>query len=334
MNQAWLFPGQGSQYPGMGRGLWERYSEAQVIAEEAEALSGLPLRQIGLLGPIERLRRCDVLEPLLTAISLSYAEILRGHGLVPSFVAGYSAGEIAALGCAGVVSRTDALRIAILRGRLLQGAAEALSGRMVAAYRIPASAVTSVITELESVGTIAIAAWNAPDHTTIVGDEALVRHAEAELLALDAETAAIDVAGPWHCRLLDRVAGEALRHFEAIRFRPPVVPVYTSASGRIESAPDRLRQCLADQLCVPVLWQAILEDLRRRGVRSFLEVGPGRVLSGLLRRAWTDPEPYEIRTTEGRTGGTKPLEKLINRDRSSVPRKSLTNCTGASDYYA
>jgi [acyl-carrier-protein] S-malonyltransferase len=262
MGPAWLFPGQGAQYPGMGRRLWDRFAQARSIAEEAEALSGLPLREIARRGPADRLRRCDVLEPVLAAVSLSYAAILREHGRAPAFVAGYSAGEVAALCCAGAITRTDALRIAVHRGRILQDAAAARPGRMIAAYRIPAAVVAAVVAELAPRGALAIAAWNAPDHVTLAGDEATIGLAERRLLRLKAEVAPIDVAGPWHCHLLDRAAERAAGVLEAIPFRAPTVPVYTSASGRIETDPGRLRRDLAEQLRAPVRWGAILDDLR------------------------------------------------------------------------
>jgi [acyl-carrier-protein] S-malonyltransferase len=311
MKAAWLFPGQGAQYPGMGRELCDRYPPARGIFAEAEALSGLPLRQIGLRGPDARLRQCDVLEPLLTATSVAYASFLRDQGLEPGSVAGYSAGEVAALFCAGVLTLTDALKVAVLRGRVLHEASQALPGRMVAVYGVPAAAVEEVVRFLRPRGPIAVGAWNAPEHTTVVGHPAVVGEAERLALALGAELSVIDVAGPWHCELAAAAAGRVARLLEEVRFGPPRLPVYTSATGGTESEPGRLRECLAVQICQPVLWQPIVADLYRQGVRQFLEAGPGRFLYSLMRRSGLDAAAYVAAFVERENGKAVALPKIL-----------------------
>jgi [acyl-carrier-protein] S-malonyltransferase len=278
-----LFPGQGAQYPGMGRVIYDQFPRAREILRQAEALSGLPLREVCLRGPDVRLRQPNVLEPALTALAVSYVELLAGHGVRPDCVAGYSAGEVAALYAAGVVSLTDALRLAVRRGRALQEATTD-AGRMVAVAQLPTTAVERVIAGLRSRGHLAVAAWNAVDHTTIVGEEARIQEAARELRALGGVLTDVAVAGPWHCAW---VAGAARRVQEAIadmEFRPPRVPVYTSATGEPEDCPERLRHGLAEQIARPVRWRPIVTDLLRLGVRHFVEVGAGRTLYGFLLR--------------------------------------------------
>lgn len=309
MKAAWLFPGQGAQYPGMGGELCKRYPPANEIFAEAEALSGLPLRQIGLRGPDSRLRQCDVLEPLLTAISVSYASYLRDEGLEPDYVAGYSAGEIAALYAAGVLSRTEALRIAVIRGRVLHQASLGLAGRMVAVYGIPGDAVDEIVAAQGSKA-IAVGAWNGPDHTTIVGEPALVGAAERQALALGATLSVIDVEGPWHCGLAARAADEVAARLTEFRFGLPRVPIYTSVSGSTESDPNRLREALAAQIALPVRWRHMLADMFRREVRQFLEAGPGRFLYSLMMRSELDPAAYTAAFVEREQGKSVPLAKI------------------------
>jgi [acyl-carrier-protein] S-malonyltransferase len=307
---AWLFPGQGTQYPGMGCALWEKSARARDIVAEAETLSDLPLRQIARRGPDSRLRQCDVLEPLLTAIAAGYVAWLREQGLDPDCVAGYSAGEVAALYTAGVFGLSEALHIAVLRGRILHQAAQTLSGRMVGIYRVPAAAVEEIVAALQQKGMIAVGAWNAPDHTTIVGEPALVGEAERRALALGAELSVIDIAGPWHCPLAAAAARQLAAALEAIPFQDPRLPAYTSASGRLESEPARLREGLATQVYLPVCWRAVVTDMFDQGVRQFLEAGSGRFLYSLMRRSGLDPTAYAAAFVERENGTAVPLPKI------------------------
>lgn len=302
MRIAWLFPGQGSQYIGMGQGLFELSASAKEIFDEAEAISGLPLRELSLNGPAERLRDCDVLEPLLTAISLSYAAFLQQQKVRPSCVAGYSAGEIAALYSAGVVGLRDALRIASLRGKILHEAARSLSGKMLAVYRLRAQAMEEIVGDLETQGAIAIAAWNAPDHITIVGEEELVAKAQLHAISLGAETAAVDIAGPWHCRLAEHTAKRIGAALSDIRFNFPTVPIYMSSTGAIGRDPESIRRCLVEHVYKPVRWSTSLSNMVASGVQHFIEVGPGRVLKGFVKRAVPPQGGCDVMFLEGQNG--------------------------------
>jgi [acyl-carrier-protein] S-malonyltransferase len=302
MKIAWLFPGQGSQYVGMGQGLFELSASAREIFAEAEAISGLPLREISINGPAERLRDCEVLEPLLAAISLSYAAFLQEQEVHPWCVAGYSAGEVAALYSAGVIGLHDALKIANLRGKILHQVAQSLSGKMLAVYRISAHAVEQIVRDLKNEGTIAVAAWNAPDHTTIVGEEALVVKAQRQARSLGAEVATLDVAGPWHCRLAEYAAKRIGASLSGIHFSFPTIPIYMSSTGTIAYDPDALRRCLVEHVYRPVRWSATLNAMVASGVQHFIEVGPGRVLKGFVRRVIPAHDGCSVMFLEGQNG--------------------------------
>jgi [acyl-carrier-protein] S-malonyltransferase len=285
MKSGWLFPGQGSQYPGMGRGFFESSPVIRRIFEDAEAISAQPLREISIDGSAACLRNCAVLEPLLAAFSLSYIALLRSKGARPHCVAGYSAGETAALYCSEVISRDDALQIAAARGRILQAAATHLPGRMAAIFDIPAATIRQMVRDAAREGIIEVAGCNAADHITIVGEDTVMRRVEHQAAALGASVYPLDVHGTWHCMLAREAANEITNYLEDIAFHPPTVAVYTSASGTLEYHPERLRQCLADQIYKPVLWKAAISNMAsQHDVRHFIEVGGGRTLKGITRR--------------------------------------------------
>jgi [acyl-carrier-protein] S-malonyltransferase len=311
MKMAWMFPGQGSQYPGMGRHLIATYPRATAILREAEAVCGLPLESVMVRGPGEALRRADVLEPALTALNIAYACYLREHGLEPDAVAGYSAGEVAALHCAGVVALGDALRIAALRGAALRDYAPRVDGRMAVILRVPAADVEVIVADLGRAGMIAIAARNGPDHTTIVGDTTTVLEAERRALSRGAEVNAVDVDGPWHCALVAAAAMQVRVGIREVEFHSPAIPVYCSASGKVESDPERLRDNVVDQMHRPVLWWPILAEWLRRGVRHLVEVGPGRFLGSIVKRASSPPAAPQVHFLERENGRPPAMGKIV-----------------------
>ncbi|HEX9282710.1 MAG TPA: ACP S-malonyltransferase [Gemmatimonadales bacterium] len=307
---AWLFPGHGSQYPGMGREVLQVSAAAREVFEAAEDLSELPLRKVMLSGPAERLGRPAMLEPALAALSLAHAAWLADYGLAPDSVAGYSAGEVAALYAAGVLCRVDALRLAVLRGRVLERAAAGPAVRTVALCCVPSRQVADLVRSLESRGPIAIAGWNAEDHTTITGMAEIVCDAERSARALGAVASAVEVGGAWHSPMLAEAAAEVLDWSRDVEFRPPCVPLYAGASGRRESDPDRIRLCVARQICQPVRWRQVLDSLLRNGCTRFLELGPGGVLTSFLRRRRRGDLALDVQCVERRGGALGALDRL------------------------
>lgn len=305
---AWVFPGHGSQYAGMGRETLRVSASAREVFAQAEALTGLPVRQVMLRGPGERLTRPALLEAALAALSLSHALILEEAGLVPDRVAGYSAGEVAALYAAGVVRRDDALRLATMRGEILERAAAGPPARMAALYGIPAGYVAEIVWALQGSGTIAVAGWNAADHATVVGCPAVVVEAERRARALGAQVSTVEVAGAWHCGAVADAAEEAWARSREVEFRSPRVPFYTGATGGAETDPERIRLSVARQICEPVLWHLVVEQMVRGGCLRFLELGPGGVLSGFLKRR-RDAPALEVRCVERRGGALSSGER-------------------------
>jgi [acyl-carrier-protein] S-malonyltransferase len=303
---AWLFPGHGSQYPGMGREVLESSVAAREIFDAVEALAGFPVREAMLRGPAERLSRPLLLEPALTALALSHAALLEERGLAPDYVGGYSAGEVPAIHVAGVVGRHDALRLAVLRGRILERAASGPRVRMAALHGIPALLVEEIVFKLQHRGLLAVAGWNAPDHLTLVGAEEVVMEAERRARGRGAMTAVVTVAGAWHSPAVAGAAAEAWAESLEIEFRAPILPLFLGSTGQVERDPARIRAGIAEQICQPVRWRETVEGLLRCGCTRFLELGPGGVLGGFLRRNEA-ARACEVRSVERRGGRVSTL---------------------------
>ena len=296
MRRAWLFPGHGAQAPGMSEGA------DPGLLDLAQALAGKPLREIGLRGPAAALRDPLVVEPLLTAVQLSR---LRTLGVGPDdLVAGYSAGETAALSAAGVLSERDALRAAVIRGQVLSLCADGDS-RMVAVYGIPAAAAAKVVRGAFPEGEIEIAGWNGPEHLTIVGRSRDVARAGALVRRAGAALADIDVAGPWHSRRARNAAREIHRRLQSVTFHRPVRPIYLCASGRLEDDPERIRDLYARGVAAPTRFGRILRHLASSGAEVLVDVGPGRVLYALALLA-PAPEAIAVRSADRDARGAPP----------------------------
>jgi [acyl-carrier-protein] S-malonyltransferase len=233
-------------------------------------------------GPLTELTRPAVLEPLLTALNCAYADHLRECVPRPTCVAGYSAGEVAALYAAGVLDRRQALQVAVLRGRILERQAAGLSGGMIALYGIPAVVLERLVRETQDSGCVAIGARNGHCHLTITGVRPAVAEVERRALALGASSATIDAAGPWHCELVAEASRELLEGLRVVPFRSPRLPIFVCATGTAISNPGDLKIHLAAQLSRPIQWNTAVTEMLKHGIRLFLEVGPGRVLNGLL----------------------------------------------------
>jgi [acyl-carrier-protein] S-malonyltransferase len=294
----------------MGRRLLGQSALARAVFATAEDLSGLPLQQLCVSGPESRLRAADVVEPALTALALAYAGVMHERGYRPDFVAGYSAGEVAALYCAGVLSLADALRVAILRGRWLQQV-PGVGTRMAAVSGIAGDDLKRILDRAADEGPVFIAGWNAPDHHTIVGMQSSVRSAARQVAALSGQVSDVDVAGPWHCPLAASAVEPVAEALRQVEFHPPSVPLYMSYTGGMERDPTRIRQYVALQLAAPVQWLSVIRGLLTQGVDHFVELGAGSTLSGLVKRARRAGFATYFMEHRGRDG--VPLETLAQR---------------------
>ncbi len=313
---AWVFPGQGSQSPGMGRQLLEQFPRAREILAIAEHISRLPLDRLRQRGPASELQRPEVSEPLVTAISIAYAEVMREHGLRPGVIAGYSCGEVAAYCAAGVLNIENALKVAVLRGQTFADFTHP-QARMVTIAGVRSESCAEVVEELQQHGRdVHIAAVNAPMHATLVGTDQCVIEAESILLRLGAEASQVAVAGKWHSPHLAGAVDPLRSQLEAIPFHIPHTSILSCTTGNLVQEPMELRHNLAIGVRETVQWRRVVHRMLASQVPIVVECGSGRVLFGMMRHNAHETQCQAI-CVEDRNGGIRPLLRLTMECTSS-----------------
>jgi len=280
-----LFPGQGSQRAGMARDLAAEFPVARRTFEEADERLGTALSRLCFEGPEEVLRLTEHAQPAILAASVAAYRVLAGlTGLRPAAVAGHSLGEWAALVAAGSLDFGDAIVGVRERGRLMQEAVRPGEGAMAAIFGLEAEAVAALCVQAAEEDVLVPANLNGAGQVVVAG------HARAvdRLLACAAERGAraqlLPVSAPFHCALMAPAAAGLAQHLGAVRFREPTVPVFTSVEARPVRDAGELPDLLVRQVTSPVRWEATVRALAARGATLALETGPGRVLTGLVKR--------------------------------------------------
>ncbi len=282
-NAAILFPGQGSQYVGMARDFLETSAEARHLFDRAEEISGLPIKKLCLEGPMADLTRTLHLQPAVTAVNLVCWQALRRTGLAARFVAGHSLGEYSALCAAGVLDVDDTLRLVSERGRLMEREAAANPGAMAAVLGLPMEQVEAIIAAVEE-GVVTVANFNTPQQIVISGSKEGVRKASAMVKEQGGKPVPLKVSGAWHSPLIAGAIEDFTAFMADIPFHRPDIPVLLNVTGRPEEDPATIRKQLARQVAAMVRWVDIIEYLVDQDVRTFIEVGPKSVLSGLVKK--------------------------------------------------
>lgn len=289
--RAALFPGQGAQKVGMGQALYQASPAAREVLDRAEA--ALPgLLELIFQGPEEALVLTENQQPALLAVGYAaYRAYLEAGGPPPDLAAGHSLGEWTAHVAAGTLALEEALHLVRLRGRCMQEAVPVGQGAMAAVLKLPLAEIQKALEGLEGVE---IANLNAPEQTVISGLKPRVEEAAERLKALRARVVFLPVSAPFHSSLM-RPAQDCLGPaLGKATFRPPSFPVYSNVTAQPETDPERIRALLLEQIAHPVRWVETLEDMGRRGVRLFLEFGPGEVLKGLLARTLPEAKAYSL----------------------------------------
>jgi [acyl-carrier-protein] S-malonyltransferase len=288
---AFLFPGQGSQAVGMGRELAARFPVAAETFAEADAALGFPLSQLCFEGPEEDLRLTENTQPAIMAVSVAAARVLAHHGIAPALAAGHSLGEWSAHVVAGTLSFGDALRAVKARGAAMQKAVPAGEGAMAAILQLDAAQVAEACEEAaRETGLVVQAAnLNSPNQTVISGALAAVEKAAALSKAKGARRAVmLPVSAPFHCALMQPAQEEVARVLARLAVHDPRIPVAVNVGGSLVTTADAARDALVRQVTGAVRWVDCMQALKGAGANLFIEVGPGKVLCGLLKQI--DPE--------------------------------------------
>jgi [acyl-carrier-protein] S-malonyltransferase len=288
MKTAFVFPGQGSQYVGMGKSVAEKFAAARAIFDEADQALGFSLSEICFQGPAETLQLTENMQPALLTVSVAAWQVLEEQGVRPDFVAGHSLGEYSALVAAGSLAFSDAVRLVRTRGLYMQEAVPVGVGAMAALLRLPAGKLDSILAEASEgevvPEVVAAANYNSPDQVVIAGHTGAVNRAVELAKAAGARKAILlPVSAPFHCPLMEPAQQRLKVDLDAAEFRDLAVPLVNGWEAKVIRTGAEAREGLYQQVPNPVRWTEVIQNLSSLGVSRFVEVGAGGVLTGLLR---------------------------------------------------
>ena len=290
---AFLFPGQGSQYVGMGRDFIENDQAARDLVTIAEEISGYPIEKLCLEGPMEELTRTAYLQPAVTVLNLICCDSLRKAGVVPDCVVGHSLGEYSALYASGVLSAEDTLKLVTERGRLMEREADKNPGVMHAVLKMKIDQVLSIVDRVKDKGVITAANHNSEMQIVLSGEAAPLEAAAAIVAEEGGRSIPLPVSGAWHSDLVAGAVDDFSAFMEKVKFNSPETTLLFNVTAGEEKDPVEIRSIMARQIASTVRWFEIMNSLMDRGVRTFIEVGPKNVLSGLAKKII--PGDYEHR---------------------------------------
>lgn len=307
---AYLFPGQGSQYIGMGQDFLNSFPDAKEIFRQVDDICGRSISRLCLEGPMEELTLTENLQPAITAVNLTCLKAMERSGVKHQVSAGHSLGEYAALASSGVVSVEHALALVQKRGQLMHRESLAHPGTMAAVIGLPVEAVQRIVEDCRGDEILSVANHNTAEQIVITGEEEAVSRAVQGAKKEGARAVPLKVSGAWHCLLMEGAVAEFREFMEQIPFSSPKVRMLFNATGDTESDPGAIKDIMAKQLVSPVKWYDIVHRMLSEGVRTFVEVGPKKVLTGLVRKIV--PKDDEVRMFQ--VEDTAGLERFLARE--------------------
>jgi [acyl-carrier-protein] S-malonyltransferase len=282
---AFLFPGQASQYPGMGSDLAANFPESRAVFDEADAALGFPISKLCFEGPEETLKLTENTQPAILTVSIAACRALAARGIEPDFAAGQSFGEYSALVAAGALEFSAAVKLVRQRGRYMQEAVPAGEGAMAAILGLSPADVAEVCKKAADGQVVSPANLNSPEQTVIAGNAAAVKRAVEIASQSGAKRAVmLPVSAPFHCALLAPAQKRLEPDLRAAKFSTLRFPIITNVDAEAITSGDEAREALIRQVTLPVRWLDSVHEMIESGVKIFVEVGPGKVLSGLLRQ--------------------------------------------------
>jgi [acyl-carrier-protein] S-malonyltransferase len=293
--KAFVFPGQASQYPGMGRDLYDKFPEVRQVFSRLDKAVDFPLRKLCFEGSQAELSLTENTQPAVFAVSVSCFEVLRNRGVVPDFVAGHSLGEYSALAVAGAFSYEDGIRLVRKRGRFMQEAVPVGQGAMAAVIGLSPLDVEAICQEEEKDEVLVAANLNSPVQTVISGKKEAVERAIVKARDRGAKRAVkLSVSAPFHSPLMEPAKEKLTIEINKVSFSDLYYPLVTNVSAKVIERKEEAKSALIAQMVSAVRWVEVVKKLSSLGCDTFIEVGPGRVISGLIKRTVKEARIFNI----------------------------------------
>ena len=291
---AFLFPGQGAQSIGMGLEFYQEYDSVRELFDMAEESTKINLSRLCFKGPMEDLTMTVNLQPAVTVVNLACLAAVQKEGVKPDITAGHSLGEFSALYASGVVSKEDVFSLVLKRGELMHRESIRHKGAMHAIIGLSIDDVDKLVKEVQAEGVVAVANHNTAYQIVTTGAPAQVEKVSLLASSQGARTIPLKVSGAWHSELIKGAEDEFKEFLETIPFNTPEIPIIHNVTAGFAMDPDEIKAVVAKQFCSPVRWYDSMCRLMDEGVEIFAEIGPGKVLAGLLKKILPKDYPCKI----------------------------------------
>lgn len=293
-NIAFLFPGQGSQYINMGKELYENIEECKNIFDKGQEILGMPIKELIFEGSNEELTRTKNSQPAILLTSLACQKALELEGISADYTVGLSLGEYGALIYSGVLSFEDGLRLIKKRAEIMDSAVSSEEGTMAAVLKLSEEKVQDLINRASKFGLVEGANYNCPGQVVISGEHEAIKQSVKIAKELKGIAIPLKVSGPFHSSMYEKASHEFYRELEKANINEPIKTVYSNVKGEPYEKEDDIRELLRLQIMSPVLFEKSIRDLINKGVYTFIEVGPGKTLSGFVKKIDKEVNVYNV----------------------------------------